>query len=181
MGNQEQDKIVAFDTLFTTNHIQILKILLTYMDASMQKKLAVYIKFLELQYTLSFFKTYSASALPGFYPQNSLNISALCDEILPLCSHTGQEQLKQMKNMLESLESMQEMLQMIQTMKDLFPENDNPFGADPSALFSGLSGMPDISGMDMSQLFEIFQAMQSQQGEGGNENESSNKSSGVDG
>lgn len=181
MDNQEQDKIVAFDTLFTTNHIQMLKILLSYMDTSMQKKMAVYIKFLELQYTLSFFKHYSASAHPGFCPQKSLNIPALCDELLPLCSHTGQEQLRQMKSMLESLESMQEMLQMIQTIKDLFPENDNPFGADPSALFSGLSGMPDISGMDMSQLFEIFQAMQSQQGEGGNENEASNLSSCMDG
>lgn len=171
MDNQKQDKIVAFDTLFTTNHIQMLKILLAYMDSPMQKKMAVYIKFLELQYTLSFFRSYTASVLPGFEPQKNIHISTLCDELLPLCGHDGQEQLKQMKSMFENLSGMQEMLQMIQAMKDLFPEGENPFGADTSALFTGLSGMPDVSGMDMSQLFEMFQSMQSQHNEEGKQNE----------
>lgn len=165
MEQHKQDKIMAFDTLFTTNHIQILKILLAYVDSSMQKNLAVYIKFLELQYTLSFFRSYSSSALPGLCHEKDFNIANLCDELLPLCSHDGQEQLKQMKNMFQSFENMQEILQMVQTMKDLFPDSENIFGTDPSALFSGLSGMPDISGMDMSQLFEMFQGMQTPNGE----------------
>lgn len=162
---------MAFDTLFTTNHIQMLKILLTYVDTSMQKTLAVYIKFLELQYTLSFFRTYSSSVLPGFRQEKDFHIANLCDELLPLCGQEGQEQLKQMKNMFQNFENLQEMLQMIQTMKDLFPESENIFGTDPSALFSGLSGMPDISGMDMSQLFEMFQGMQTPKGEEGRQDE----------
>lgn len=160
MDKQEQDKIVAFDTLFTTNHIQMLKILLPYMESAMQRNLAVYIKFLELQYTISFFKSYTSSVLPGFSQEKEFNFSKLCDELLPLCGHAGQEQLKQMRNMVQNLENLQEMIQMMQTMKDLFPEGETPFGTDPSALFSGLSGMPDMAGMDISQVFEMFQNMQ---------------------
>ena len=41
---EQPDKIQAFDALFTTNHIQMYKILLPYLEASLQKQLAVYIK-----------------------------------------------------------------------------------------------------------------------------------------
>lgn len=151
MEENGQEKVIAFDTLFTTNHIQMLKILLTYMEPSSQKTVAVYIKFLELQYTLSFFKMHPASSLPRFPHEDSFNASKLCDEILPLCSQTEQGKLKQMKNMYQNFENMQEMMQMVQMMKDLFPEGENPFGQDPSGLFSGMSGM------DMSQIFEMLQ------------------------
>lgn len=161
MDEQKQDKIVAFDTLFTTNHIQMLKILLPYVEPSIQKNMAVYIKFLELQYTISYFKLYTSSVLPGFPQENHFDVSKLCDELLPLCGHAEQEHLRRMKNMYQNLENLQDMMQMIQTMKDMFPEGEIPFGTDPSALLSGLSGMPDMSGMDMSQLFELFQGIQS--------------------
>ena len=46
----DTDKVLAFDTLFTTNHIKMLKVLLFYFDPSAQKMLAVLIKFLELHF-----------------------------------------------------------------------------------------------------------------------------------
>ena len=58
MGMDEQpkpDKIQAFDTLFTNNHIQVYKILLPYFEPPMQKQLAVFIKYMEFRYTLSYF------------------------------------------------------------------------------------------------------------------------------
>ena len=54
MNCNEHEKIVAFDTLFSNNHIQILKVMLPYLDNHLQKLGAVYIKFLELQYTMDF-------------------------------------------------------------------------------------------------------------------------------
>lgn len=155
MTDNRHDKVAAFDTLFTTNHIQILKILLTYMDPSRQKTMAVYIKFMELQYTIAFYQRHS-SALPHLPREDNMNISKLCDELFPLCDHVEQEKLQQMKSMYQNYENMQEMMQMVQMMKDLFPEGENPLGGDSSALFSGLSGS---SGMDMSQIFEMFQGM----------------------
>lgn len=151
MAENGQEKIVAFDTLFTNNQIQMLKILLTYMKPSQQKSMAVYIKFMELQYTISFFKIHPSSSLPNSHNEENLNASRLCDEILPLCSPSEQEKIGNLKKMMQNFENMQEMMQMVQMMKDLFPEGETPFGKDPSDFFSGMSGM------DMSQLFEMFQ------------------------
>lgn len=154
MTENGQEKIAAFDTLFTNNQIQMLKILLTYMKPTQQKNMAVYIKFMELQYTISFFKIHPSSTLPNFRKEENLNASRLCDEILPLCNPSEQDKINNIKKMMQNFENMQEMMQMVQMMKDLFPEGENPFGGDPSDFFSGMSGM---SGMDMSQLFEMFQ------------------------
>ena len=53
--------ILAFDTLYTTNHMKILKLLLPYLEPEHQKKLAIFIKWQELMFTMNFFKQYSAS------------------------------------------------------------------------------------------------------------------------
>ena len=58
MADYSQDKVAAFDTLFTNNHIQMLKILVPYFDSTIQKNLAIYIKYLEFQYTLDLLKKY---------------------------------------------------------------------------------------------------------------------------
>ena len=154
MTENGQEKIIAFDTLFTTNQIQILKILLTYLEPAHQKLIAVYIKFLELQYTMSFFQKHSAS-WAKFPKEEAFNATKLCEEVLPFCSPSEQEILNNLKNMYQNFENMQEMLQMVQMMKDMFPEGDT--GGDPMSMFSGLSGMFGSQGMDMSQLFEMFQ------------------------
>ena len=54
MEKQETDCITAFDTLYTTNQLQMLKILLPYMQPDMQSYIAVYIKLNELLVTLHF-------------------------------------------------------------------------------------------------------------------------------
>lgn len=156
MTNNGQDKVTAFDTLFTTNHIQILKILLTYMEPSRQKAMAVYIKFMELQYTIAFYQKNPSSSLIHMPKEEHMNVSKLCEELFPLCDHAEQEALQQMKTMQQNFENVQEMIQMVQMMKDLFPEGDNPLDGDPSGLFSGLS---DSTGFDISQLFEMLHGM----------------------
>jgi len=148
------DKVVAFDTLFTTNHIQMLKILMSYVEPSRQKTMAVYIKFLELQYTLSFFKKHPHSSLSHHPKDDPPGTSKILEEILPFCTPDQQEQFRQIKNMMDTFENMQEMMETIQMMKELFPEGENPLNMDPSSLFSGNGGM------DMSQMFEMFQTMQ---------------------
>jgi hypothetical protein len=55
MNDSGQDKVTAFDALFTNSQIQMLKIFMPYFDPSMQKRLAIYIKWMELQYTIRFF------------------------------------------------------------------------------------------------------------------------------
>ena len=66
MDDNRIDKPAAFDTLFTNNRIQILKTLAYYIDPHLLKGLAVYIKFLELQYTLALFRKHPETALHSF-------------------------------------------------------------------------------------------------------------------
>ena len=41
MEMKEHNKIAAFDTLFSTNHTQMLKIILPHLDYRMQKSMAI--------------------------------------------------------------------------------------------------------------------------------------------
>ena len=44
MENHEIDPIAAFDTLYTSNQMQMLKVILPYMQPQMQQMIAIYIK-----------------------------------------------------------------------------------------------------------------------------------------
>ena len=51
---ENMEAILAFDMLYTTNHMKILKLLIPYLESEHQKKLAVFIKWQELMFTLNF-------------------------------------------------------------------------------------------------------------------------------
>ena len=86
MEKQEQDSIQAFDTLYTTNQIQILKILLPYCAPDIQRNLAVMIRFLELQYTIFFVRSHPEAFRS---PPLPLSFGELCEKnqgILSSCT-----------------------------------------------------------------------------------------------
>ena len=78
MDDKRIDKAAAFDTLFTSNRIQILKILAYYMDPRLLKGLAVYIKMSELQYTLTLFCALLPLLQTKKLPLNCVMISCPC-------------------------------------------------------------------------------------------------------
>lgn len=86
MDSNERSKVIAFDTLFCTNHIQMLKIILSYMDNKTQKSMAVYIKFLELNYTIEFLKKHPYSLCGCMEKESSPDIFKMCSELLPYCT-----------------------------------------------------------------------------------------------
>lgn len=75
MEEQTTKTITAFDSLFTTNRIQLLKILLPRLAPRQQSCFAVYIKLLELQYTLSFLRSHPGMRLMGDGRQLSADFS----------------------------------------------------------------------------------------------------------
>lgn len=158
MGESGQDKISAFDTLFTNNHIQMLKILYSHLDRSAQKAIAVYIKFLELQYTLAFFRQ---TPLPCHERQNSPDIASLCDEIMPFCDTKEKEKLQNLRNMLKNFENMQEMMQMMEIIKDFMPEGGNGSASptDFSSVIDFMSGMNQASSMDLTSAMNLASGM----------------------
>lgn len=162
MENREQanstDKIMAFDTIFTNNHIKMLKVLVFYLDSPLQKMLAVYIKFLELQHAMkyinaNFLPLLSRTECPSTSPTLSgflenLDINALCHEILPYCTGAESEKIKNILQMLQTMDNFKQISQTMEMMKELFPEGT---GA-PEDLFS-FFGNSDMGNMDMFQMF----------------------------
>lgn len=163
MEHQEQnnaaDKVLAFDTLFTNNHIKMLKVLVFYLDSSMQKLLTVYIKFLELQHTLKYFNTPSFHLsdfnvnIKNSFSQNSpfisdLDINVLCKEILPYCNKSEKQRLENIMQMQQTIDNFQQISQTMEMIKELFPEGMT----DQPDIFSILNE-GNISNPDILQMF----------------------------
>ena len=114
------DAILAFDTLYTTNHMKILKLLLPYLEAKHQKKLAIFIKWQELIYTLNFLKQYSASLYSSDFSQKKkLDLNVLLPLLIPYCSESEKNILSQfsgIQNMMHMMEEMQQYMPVIQQL-----------------------------------------------------------------
>lgn len=149
MEKKENDKIFAFDSLFTTNRIQMFKIILSYLPRAAQKDLAVYIKFMELQYTIQFFKTHPYAALDKLSLDGKPDTTQLCDDIIPFCDASQQNMISQFKQTMQTFQSIQDMMAMMDMMKDLFPEGFGGEGAN----------MQDMT--EIMNLFNTFQTMNS--------------------
>ena len=136
-NNDITDAILAFDTLYTTNHMKILKLLLPYLEPEHQKKLAVFIKWQELMFTLNFFQRYSASLYsPDFTQKKKLDFSTLLPVLSPYCSENEKILLSQFSNMqsiMKTIDGMQEYLPFIQQLfSSLSGEKDteNPLSSE---------------------------------------------------
>lgn len=153
MDSKEQNKVIAFDTLFSTNHISMLKIMLPYMDNQAQKSLAVYIKFLELNYTLAFYKKHPYPVCGCMEKESSPDLLKLCSELLPYCTEEEKKQLEQIRSIFQSMEMYKEMSKTMELMKDFMPDTGNFSDMFTGADSSGQdSGGPDIMNILMNMM-----------------------------
>lgn len=133
------DIIQTFDSLFTNNKLQMYKILLPCFEPAGQQVLSLHIKYMELQYTIQYFKQH-----PYVFPPEEPNTEQLCANILPYCTPSEKRQLEQIKEMLANFKNMQEMFETINMMQEMFPEGFS-FGDSEN-------GMP----ADMMQMFQML-------------------------
>lgn len=157
MDTKPSDRVLAFDSLFTTNHIQMFKIIFSCMPPSIQGKIAVYIKFLELQHTLNLILHHpSIHFFPCCVPDSTPFSPGLLEEMYPYCQPGEKEQLQNMQNMFQTFENMQQMMEMMDFLKEMAPEM---FSADAGSM-DVTSFMPSPEGMNMSQITELANMMQ---------------------
>ncbi|GFI01553.1 MAG: hypothetical protein HFI44_09170 [Lachnospiraceae bacterium] len=175
MDSNEHNKVIAFDTLFCTNHIQMLKVILPYMDDKTQKSMAIYIKFLELNYTIEYFKRHSSPLSGCMEREASPDPFKMCSELLPYCTENERKQIEQIRGVFQSMEMYKEMSRTMEMMKDFMPDLSSFVNAfsnetDPSSPQGDDSsgGGFDMMGMLMNmltpeqkQMYEMF---------GGNQN-----------
>lgn len=113
---------MAFDALYTNNQIQKLKVLLPYIEPSMQKNMAIYIKYMELRYTMDLFRKHPFQICSASEEVKKPDMKKVCCELKPYCTETEVKQLEQMESMFQTMEMYQEMSQTMSAMQEMFPD-----------------------------------------------------------
>lgn len=121
METNEHDNIIAFDTLYTNNHIQMLKIVMPYFDAQAQGQLAVYIKYLEFRHTLDHFSHPHELSGCSFHKEE-FNINKICSQLSPFCNSAEKEKLERIAGIFRSIEMYKEMSRTMEMMKEFAPD-----------------------------------------------------------
>lgn len=132
---EANDTILTFDTLYTTNEIQILKLALPLLSASLRPYAALLIKGKELKYCLD--------RLPGTRIENAAielsHLDAFLDSALPYCNQRQYELIQQIKQIKHSID-------MFEKMKELMSLFGDDGISDISTLFQAFGRTADTSG-----------------------------------
>ena len=153
----ECDKINQFDSLYTNNHIQILKIVFCGLTPDIQRIFAPFIKFLEFQYAMSL----SSSPHTDFQSRDSSFrfsemlpfLKTVLNESQPYLNEGEKEKCKKFSDMFQMFQSFQN----IQSTLDEFEKNT---GIKLSDLMSKDNDQMDflqsMLNSDMKSAFDIF-------------------------
>ena len=144
----EQDQITAFDTLYTNNHIQICKMAMMLLPPEKQRFAAVFIKYLEFNYTLQLCFSFSCSSLPD-QSGCGLNKDAFTDflpKILPFCTQKEADLVKKILSFKSTLDSFEQMKPMLDMLSQMNTEAD-----------SSMDMLKSFLSPEQLNLFEMFQ------------------------
>lgn len=122
MENQEVDPITAFDTLYTSNQLQMLKIVLPYMQSEMQHIIALYIKLNELLIAYHFYKRNKSN--PAKSKPKDFDLGQMLKSLSPFLSDSEREMMNQFSSMQENMEQFKQMSSMMSMMQDM--NSDSP-------------------------------------------------------
>ena len=155
---------MAFDALYTNNQIQKLKVLLPYIEPRMQKNMAIYIKYMELKYTMDLFRKHPFHICSYEEQSDRPDIKKLFRELKVYCSESESRQLEQIESMFQTMEMYQEMSQTMSAMQEMFPNMDMGVGMDMgnSDTASGSSMVDMLMGMlspEQKEMYEAFSNM----------------------
>lgn len=168
MDSNNTNKVSAFDTLYSNNQTQMLKIILTYMDKKSQKSMAIYIKFLELFHTIELFKKNPYPMSGCFEEEKKVDISGICSELLPYCTEEQKKHIMQMQNLFQTMEMYQEMSKTMEVMKEFMPDMTNMFSQSTSngqnenssdatmGNFDMMSMLMNMLSPEQKEMFQMF-------------------------
>lgn len=138
METKKNEQIYAFDSLYTTNHIQMLKILLPCLPPPLQNNLALYIKFLELRYTISFLHTHpyvlSGCGFDKKYEEQEIPL----DDLLPYLTPGEAENFRHLQKSMDMMKQFSKIQKNMEALKGILPE-----GMDFETLFGQMMGQHD--------------------------------------
>lgn len=157
-NRDDTEAILAFDTLYTTNHMKILKVLLPYLSCEYQKKLAVFIKWQELTFTLQYTQKYSSPLYcKCCSPQKEIDPGTIAQLLSPYCSDQERKILSyfsEFKNVRSIFSQIQDYLPVIQ---ELMSSNEGD-----SNLMNMVEGMLSDEQKNMFQMFMENERLQNE-------------------
>lgn len=149
MNHTDSDFVMAFDHFYTTNHIQIIKSLLPFLGPDLALIVPVFVKYLELKYTLSLMNQHK-SLQPSCDCQQTriTSLDKITPELLEQiyqavhCYLTPAEdqKIQSIRNILQAISSFKEMQQMMELMKALNPEENGDCNTNGMDFLSGMMG-----------------------------------------
>ena len=125
----EQDTICAFDTLYTNHQIQMLKLSLPLLPSVYRSFLAIYIKFLELQYTMQIAKNIRFSTASDSHNEPSFPDTQTMDQyfqsILPYLPDEEKGRIQKIKNLFQTMEQLKQMQPILDMMSQMNAETNS--------------------------------------------------------
>lgn len=130
--------MTPFDQSISTQSLQMTKLLIPFLPPQSQRMMAVYVKFIEFQNTLSYFH---GTKKKRHSPEN------IFEELKPYLPHSA----------LESYENLMNMMNMINMFKEMQGASDTDSGFDP------MSMMTDMLNPEQQDMFQMYQGMFAQE------------------
>lgn len=167
----DNDYVLAFDHFYTTNHIQILKSLLPFIEGKHAKMLPVLIKYMELKYTLTLMEKNGPFAndnnvFAGNRKEQQQkkadgigeNIEQIYNAVRRYLAPDEDKQLSQMISAVRTMKNMREMQQMLEMLQSLNPDADKDGG------LGNLAGLGNLGDMDLNinELMQMFNQNQTE-------------------
>lgn len=142
MKNKTPFPMTPFDMLVVPEHLHIMKLFLPYLPSGTQKLLAVWIKYVELQNTITYFRNFPRLGMGEYTSQKQVNAMEIFEELRPYMKEEEADQI----DMAISAMSMMEMMNASGSATDHL----NPTDLFRSMMPSGTDEMFDL----YSQMFE---------------------------
>lgn len=169
MGEQDNDRdndyVCAFDHFYTTNHIQILKSILPFLDNERLSMLPVMIKYMELQYTISLMKegrrpcTQTISACS----KENVDLEQIYNLIKKYLNESECKRIQQIINMSNTISNFKEMQQMMEFFQSMNTDSDSSDSGssfsmpNPAMLEDIMKDNPNFE--EMAQLFKTMSSL----------------------
>lgn len=170
----DNDYVMAFDHFYTTNHIQILKSLLPFMDNDSFRMLPALIKFMELKYTLSQINREAPGFASGIRASSfdtdvkggadmTENLENIYKAIHRYLAPNEEKSFNQILSAVRTMKNMREMQQMMELFQNLNPDLGG--GMDIGSMMENLNpGSENTGGINLNEIMEMMKLF------GGNDN-----------
>ena len=162
---EDNDYVLAFDHFYTTNHIQILKSLLPFMDSDHFRMLPVLIKYMELKYTMSLFGKGNLEFTSGIHASSldtdtktstdvAENLENIYKAVHRYLAPNEEKSFNQILSAIRTMKNVREMQQMMELFQSLNPDMGN---MDIGSVMENLSsGNENANGLNINEIMEMM-------------------------